>query len=450
MFRLFLSCLFLVNLVACLDPDPCAGVRANEFQVCLARLTGDVDTDTDADSDADTDTDTDSDADADTDTHSVPVTETGETGGTDPPDTSDTDTQPGETGDTGSDDTSPPLDTSDTAQPADTDDTAAPPHDTGFDDSTIDNDGDGLAEIEGDCDDTEPLMRAGFAEVCDGLDNDCDNTIDDGVQQTFYEDSDGDGYGDDLLGLTEVGCAPSLGFSALGGDCNDGDNATYPGAPEPCVAGGQDRNCDGSTPFDDLDGDGWISCAECDDGNILVYPGGYEFCDSLDNDCDGSVDEGALLDWHPDLDRDGFGNPNVSVQACTAPLNFVADGTDCNDSDPLIKPTATEVCDPNDTDEDCDGFADDLDSNVPVKSLWLADADNDGFGNEFVDTRICDNPPLNFILADANGDGDEYNDPRDCNDNRPDVYPGALIGVCDTADTGFGTDFDCDGTFDCP
>jgi hypothetical protein len=146
------------------------------------------------------------------------------------------------------------------------------------------------------------------------------------------------------------------------------------------------------------------------------------------------IDTGTCLD--PAVDNDGDGQ---SEQA-----------GDCNDADDQIYFGAIEICDPADVDEDCDGDADDLDVNVPVKSLWLEDADTDTFGNEFVDTRTCDNPPANFILADADGDGDEYNDPRDCDDTQPNIYPGAPLGLCDSGDTGAPTDFDSDGTSDCP
>ena len=56
-----------------------------------------------------------------------------------------------------------------------------------------DGDGDGF-DID-DCDDANPLINPGATEVCDGLDNDCDGLTDEDVEQVYFVDSDGDGFG---------------------------------------------------------------------------------------------------------------------------------------------------------------------------------------------------------------------------------------------------------------
>ena len=59
------------------------------------------------------------------------------------------------------------------------------------------------------------------------------------------------------------------------------------------------------------------------------------------------------------------------VMACEAPAGFVTDDTDCDDTDldAAISPDVTEVCDPEDVDENCNGSADDLDGTVSRASL---------------------------------------------------------------------------------
>ncbi|MFQ5527847.1 MAG: putative metal-binding motif-containing protein [Thermoanaerobaculia bacterium] len=92
-----------------------------------------------------------------------------------------------------------------------------------------------------------------------------------------------------------------------------------------------------------------------------------ETCDSLDNDCDNAVDEEATdaTSWYPDIDSDGWGSETgPAIQACQMPAGFVADNTDCDDSEKFVHPSAPELCDSLDndcdlaTDEGCAGFCD--------------------------------------------------------------------------------------------
>jgi hypothetical protein len=188
----------------------------------------------------------------------------------------------------------------------------------------LDADFDGHLDVAAggdDCDDGDPAVHPGAAEVCDGVaDNNCD-----GLDDSLEIDDDGDGY-------TECG------DPAGGVDCDDGDPGIHPGAPEGCD--GVDTDCDGSSAPDeeDADGDGFAPCSgDCGEGDDQVHPGAPQVCDGiLDNDCDGVPD-----DNEHDGDGDGVGE-------C---------GGDCDDADPGTHPDADEVC-ADGVDNDCDGAID--------------------------------------------------------------------------------------------
>ena len=100
-----------------------------------------------------------------------------------------------------------------------------------------------------DCDDSRTLVRPGAAEVCDGLDNDCDGTVDgEGAlyPSTWWPDGDGDGFGDEGGAPVEACDAPD-GYAGTDGDCDDEDPAVHPGATEVCTDG-LDNDCNGRAP----------------------------------------------------------------------------------------------------------------------------------------------------------------------------------------------------------
>jgi len=219
-----------------------------------------------------------------------------------------------------------------------------------------DNDGDNYA-VEGgdcgpvDCDDSNAAINPGAAEVCgDGIDNTCDGVIDEGcITEPVCTDNDGDTY------AVEGG---DCGFV----DCDDTDAAVNPAAGEDCTDG-IDNNCNGLVDAldssaancpavcTDDDGDGYAveggECGpvDCNDADATVNPGAEEICDdSVDNDCDAQIDEGCDAAC-PDADGDSF-------------MDATCGGTDCNDLDATINPSASEVCG-NGIDENCNGANDD-------------------------------------------------------------------------------------------
>ena len=145
---------------------------------------------------------------------------------------------------------------------------------------------------------------------------------------------------------------------------------------------------------------------------------------------DKDVDESPeLTSWYPDQDEDGFGDDALRSEAATAPDNHIAQGGDCDDTDPAVHPDAEEVCNDG-VDDDCDGLADDADDSVYTDSDDDAYEvlDGDGYGDALV--RQCDHTDLVDV-------GD------DCDDVDPGVYPDA------PEDCGDGIDQDCDGLLDC-
>jgi len=181
----------------------------------------------------------------------------------------------------------------------------------------------GLGTCGTDCDDTRATVNDTALETCDGVDNDCDGVVDDGLTPIAYAaDCDLDGFGD----------ATAPGMAAC----------TMPVLPPAACAGGE-----------------WVlNATDCDDGDASVHRGATDFCgDTVDSDCDPTT-AGRPTMWFRDADDDGFyGAPVDEITSCTRPPGHARTPGDCNDADPTTRPGAAERCD--NRDNDCDALVDD-------------------------------------------------------------------------------------------
>ena len=200
--------------------------------------------------------------------------------------------------------------------------------------------------------------------------------------QNFYEDMDMDGYGNASTLIST--CVQPLGYITSAGDCNDMNAAVNDGMMEIC--NDVDDNCnslvdDGlnfANYYFDNDGDtfgittdavfaceqpsGYVQAdGDCNDNAFGVYPGSPEFCNGSDDDCDGSIDNGLVfLSYYADADGDTYGDINNSESLCADPGSlFVTNDTDCDDTNALVNPAATEVWE-NGIDDDCNPSTSDV------------------------------------------------------------------------------------------
>jgi cysteine-rich repeat protein len=333
-----------------------------------------------------------------------------------------------------------------------------------------------------DCNDSDSVINPNGVEVCNGADDDCDGSTDEGVLNTYYADSDSDTYGN--FAATTQACIAPAGYVSNGIDCNDTNPAVHPRATE-VVGDGVDQNCDtDEICYQDMDKDHYrtggtvvsadLDCTDsgealssdpsgdCNDSNINIHPGATEVCDGVDNDCDGSIDEGGVCPvlttiivspFNPSVvvgntqsffasGLDQFGDPwpthptwtssdptIATIVPATGVATGVTDGTvTITATDGLVSGSTTlKVI----TDTDDDGFSDSTDNCPLVSNPDQADSDADKVGN------VCDNCPVVSNASQVNSDADSYGDacdncPTVTNPTQTDNDGDGIGDVCDT------------------
>jgi len=304
-------------------------------------------------------------------------------------------------------------------------------------DDDLDQDGYLLAS---DCDDNDAAVHPGATEVCNDIDDDCDGKIDEGLTKTYYQDNDGDTYGNPTV--SQKACSQPTGYVSDNTDCDDNDGNEHPG----------------QTWYKDADGDGYPDGTT--DTTSCTRPSGYKVASELTatsgdcDDADGNEHPGQT--WYKDADNDGYSDGTTDTTSCTRPPSYKV---------------ASELAA---TSGDCD----DNDGNEHPGQTWYRDIDNDGYSDGTTDTTSCTRPmgyKVASELISASGDNDDsdagvnpgatevpYNGKdddcnpatpdddldqdgyllaSDCDDNDAAVHPGATE-VCN------GIDDDCDKLVD--
>ncbi len=267
-----------------------------------------------------------------------------------------------------------------------------------------------------DCYDNDANINPGMPDLCNSINDDCDSSPD-GIDEPWYNNPTTCGVGV---------CANTGNWLCIAGNAADTCAAGTPtGNDDNC--NGLDENCNSIAdenyiPTQTTCGigecirTGQLVCISSDEINNCV-PGAPqpEICDELDNNCNSQADEGVTTTYYQDIDNDAYGNSTVTIEACSLPFGYAGQNSDCNDLNSYINPAAAELC--NGIDDNC---------NITV---------DEGFTNEAC-SYVCESNA--FIWTNNNGSL------SCCGDNILEDSPYQLTETNCTD----GNDNDCNGLAD--
>ncbi|MEE9525609.1 MAG: MopE-related protein [Candidatus Woesearchaeota archaeon] len=282
-----------------------------------------------------------------------------------------------------------------------------------------DSDNDGYdIQCDSDCNDSDASINPGATEICNGLDENCNAFIDEGLP---------------IACTNNVQCGNN--------NCISGTYYIYTcNNPGTCPS-----YCSNTTSITDNDGDNYdTECDnDCNDADNTTYPGATEVCDGQDNDCDNLIDEG------------------LTCPPCAAGTTLCTDGScssNCSSTDGADQGcigSANGTCDPGEgcACADCNGIQDGcVDESLCVydKSLCYCttcDADSDGLTDyeevvPGIDGNITD-PNNSDSDSDGLSDGQEYGNNTNPNDSDSDddgLTDGAEVNTHNTSPTNPDTD----------
>ncbi len=310
------------------------------------------------------------------------------------------------------------------------------------------------ATVGHDCDDTKASVNPGATEVCNGIDDNCDGITDPAGSANctkYYVDADSDTWG--VTGTDTCLCAaPASNAATRDGDCNDNDAAIHPGASEVC--NGIDDNCNGST--DEGNPGGGVACQTgllgvCAAGTTACQVGGTigcvqnvqataETCNGVDDNCDGNTDEDGAqgcTTLYLDTDGDTWGAIGSARCLCSGqvPAGYTATrGQDCDDLHANVNPAMPELCSTVGVDDNCNGLTDE--EGATGCHTFFRDQDLDGWGSQTETKCLC--AAAGEYTATKSGD---------CCDTDDRANPVATT-YYDAANNCGNYDYNCNGTPD--